>query len=309
MVFAASNPRTTGYLSSSTLLCAINLLSLSVLFKAYNSRNATQEMFLIGTFISVGSMFQYAFLPMIVPYVASAIMMKAFRIKEALATGMGLIAPYWVGVGMGLIPLEAFSLPELTNLFSDYIHSSDLFVFAPQCRRDHIHSSYSRPQQRHKAICRKLPHKRPQHVNLLHRRHLHNLHHNRLLQHDGLHHHPLLHPCRADCQPLRPLALPPRMARSHPPRPHLHSLLHHPPPNLTPAKPSIPSPYKSPPAKASITKARSQAKAQPQKNSSPESHHWLQSPCPRLRPFPKKHRQSPQIKNPPHQKNEIHNRQ
>ena len=41
---------------------------------------------------------------------------------------MGLIAPFWVGVGMGLIPLEAFSLPELTNLFSDYIHSSDLFV-------------------------------------------------------------------------------------------------------------------------------------------------------------------------------------
>lgn len=129
LVLAASNPWATGYLSSSTLLCAVNLLSLSVLFRAYNSPNATQELFVVGTFLSVGSMFQYAFLPMVPAYVAGAVMMKSFRIKEALAMGMGLMAPYWVGVGMGIIPPEAFSVPQLTNLFNDFAHVSNLFVF------------------------------------------------------------------------------------------------------------------------------------------------------------------------------------
>lgn len=128
LVMAASNPWITGYLCSSTLLCAVNVLSLWVIFGIYNSRNATQEMFLIATFISVGSMFQHAFLPMIVPYVATAIIMKSFRIKELLAVGMGLIAPYWVGVGLGLIPPEWFRMPEITNLFDDYAQASDLFV-------------------------------------------------------------------------------------------------------------------------------------------------------------------------------------
>lgn len=128
LVLSASNPWITGYLSSSTLLCTVNLICISVMFRCFRSSNATQEMFLIGTFISVGSMFQYAFLPMTVAYVLSAIVMKVFRIKEFLALLMGLVAPYWVAVGLGLIPIDRFSMPQITNLFQDYAHASHLIV-------------------------------------------------------------------------------------------------------------------------------------------------------------------------------------
>lgn len=128
LVLSASNPWITGYLSSSTLLCVVNLLCISIMFRSFRSGNATQELFVIGTFISVGSMFQYAFLPMLIAYVGAAIVMKVFRIKEFLAMSMGLLAPYWVGVGLGLIPLGNFSMPQLTNLFDDYAHASELLV-------------------------------------------------------------------------------------------------------------------------------------------------------------------------------------
>ncbi len=128
LVLSASNPWITGYLSSSTLLCAVNIICISVMFKSFRSNNATQEMFLIGTFISVGSMFQYAFLPMIVAYALSAIVMKVFRFKEFLALMMGLIAPYWIGIGLGLIPLDRFTMPQITNLFQDYAQVSRLIV-------------------------------------------------------------------------------------------------------------------------------------------------------------------------------------
>lgn len=130
LLLAGSNPWINYYLSSSTLICAINLISLSILFGEYNSRNATQPMFAIGTFMSVGSMFQYAFLPMIVAYVLGAIIMKAFRFKEFLALGMGLIAPYWVGIGLGLISLDSFEMPDITNLFSNFAKASEIFVLA-----------------------------------------------------------------------------------------------------------------------------------------------------------------------------------
>lgn len=128
LVLTASNPWITGYLSTSTLVCAVNLMSLSVLFGCFKKRNATQEMFLIGTMISVGSMVQYAFIPYIIPYIIGAIVMKAFRLKEFLAMTMGILAPYWVGLGLGIIHPDWFRMPEITNLFRGFAAAPDLFI-------------------------------------------------------------------------------------------------------------------------------------------------------------------------------------
>lgn len=128
LVLAASNPWNDNYLSAATLICAVNLLCISVLFSAYKARNATQELFVIGTLLSVGSMCQYAFLPFIPAYIIAAIVMKSFRIKEFFAICMGIIAPYWVGLGLGLISLEQFQLPEITNLFTGFTETDELFL-------------------------------------------------------------------------------------------------------------------------------------------------------------------------------------
>lgn len=128
LLLTASNPWTSDHLSTSTLVCAVNVMSLWVLFCCYRQRNATQQMFLIGTMFSIGSMVQYAFIPYIVPYVLAAIVMKAFRIKEFLAMGMGIVAPYWVGLGLGIIDPEWFKLPEFSNLFTGFAQAPDLFL-------------------------------------------------------------------------------------------------------------------------------------------------------------------------------------
>lgn len=130
LILAGSNPFTDYYLCSSTLICVVNLICLSLLFSAYNSSNATQQIFVIATLISIGSMMQYAFLPMIVPYVLGAMIMKAFRFKEFMALCMGLLAPYWIGIGLGLIPLEWFRMPDITNLFSNFTVAYEIFVLA-----------------------------------------------------------------------------------------------------------------------------------------------------------------------------------
>ena len=57
-------------------------------------------------------MLEYAFLPLMLVYPAMAVMIKVMRVKEMTAYVMGLVAPYWVGLGFGLISLSDFRLPQ-----------------------------------------------------------------------------------------------------------------------------------------------------------------------------------------------------
>lgn len=104
-------------LNSSTILLAANVACLSIVFSCFKQRNATQELFAIATILSLGSMVQYAFIFMIPAYIAIAAMLKCLHFKGAIAFILGLIAPYWVGIGLGIIPLTAFSLPAISGLF------------------------------------------------------------------------------------------------------------------------------------------------------------------------------------------------
>lgn len=128
LVLAAANPWNDSYLSASTIICAVVVLCMAILFGCYRRHNVTQEIFIIATFLSIGSMCQYAFLPYILPLMVGAIIMKAFRIKELIALIMGLLAPYWVGIGLGLLPPDSFQLPQLTDLFRGFVASPDLIT-------------------------------------------------------------------------------------------------------------------------------------------------------------------------------------
>ena len=133
LVLFASNTWISGPLTSSVILAAANLICLSTLFSCFRQNNATQETFVIATILSLGSMFQYAFAFMIPVYIIAGIMLKCFRLREAVAMILGLVAPYWVAVGLGIVPVENFHLPKFENLFDGYISKADLFTGLLNC--------------------------------------------------------------------------------------------------------------------------------------------------------------------------------
>lgn len=120
ILLCALNPWIDALLSSSVIMAGANLLCLIILFGCYESRNATREIFVVGTIIALGSMFQYAFVGLIIAYLLIFMTLRIFSFKSFIAFIMGLISPYWIGVGFGLIPIEAFSLPTFTNMFEDF---------------------------------------------------------------------------------------------------------------------------------------------------------------------------------------------
>lgn len=115
-------------LTSSTLLALTNIYSIWKMYKTYRESRSMVEYFEIGSLIAIGSMFQYGFLFFIVAYVIIGIIMKSLNLKTFTAMMLGVIAPYWIVVGLGLIKLQDFSMPTLSNLFDEYMTKRDLLI-------------------------------------------------------------------------------------------------------------------------------------------------------------------------------------
>lgn len=127
LVMVMSNLWIDTLLNTSTILMWMNLFAIIMMYSAYKERNATQQVFVVATILSLGSMMQYAFLFFIPAYMIIGIMLKCFRIKEFIAFILGLAAPYWVAIGLGLVSLDDFTMPQLTNLFGGSVRADDIF--------------------------------------------------------------------------------------------------------------------------------------------------------------------------------------
>lgn len=127
-VTIASNPLMTSYLGTPALMLICNIICLAIMMGAYRSRNATHQMFAVATFISLGSMVQYAFIPLVAVYPLMAIMIKVARWREMLAYGMGLVAPYWIWCAFGLFTWSPFTMPQFQFALPDIGSNDDIFL-------------------------------------------------------------------------------------------------------------------------------------------------------------------------------------
>ena len=120
LIFCAGNPFMTWRLTSAMLLLPVALVTVAILFDSYKSRNSTQQVFIIATFLSIGSMLQYAFLALTAATLLCAAVMICLHFREVMAFLLGLIAPYWIAIGMGLVPLDSFRAPEFNLIFNNH---------------------------------------------------------------------------------------------------------------------------------------------------------------------------------------------
>lgn len=128
-----SNPWIDAMLTSSVIMVAANLICLQFIFGCYRSEKGMQPLFIVGSVLSLCSMFQYAFIFLIPAYIIIALVIKCLHFKSFIAMLMGVAAPYWIGIGLGLIPLESFSMPSFSNLFDGFGSKQALLVGLVNC--------------------------------------------------------------------------------------------------------------------------------------------------------------------------------
>lgn len=128
MIMASSAPWFTESLNTSVIVCLANVVCMGIIFASYDTRNATQHMFILGLIVGVGSLFQYAFLPMAVVYFLWALFMKVLRAKEILAFLAGIVCPYWISLGIGWVRLSDLHFPSITPLFGNAHDHADFLL-------------------------------------------------------------------------------------------------------------------------------------------------------------------------------------
>lgn len=128
LIMATSNVWVSGLFSTTAMLAIINIGCMMILYGCYRQNNVTKDIFVIGSILSVGSMFQYAFIFMTPVYLIGTIMLKCFNLKVVPAYLMGLIAPYWVVLGFGIADIDSLRIPDLQHVFDRLGSKSDMLV-------------------------------------------------------------------------------------------------------------------------------------------------------------------------------------
>lgn len=115
-------------LNAGTLLCLVTALAVMPLFASYQDRHSQRSIFLIFALVASGSMFHYAFLALIPAFILGFINMGVLNLKGVLAMLFGLVTPFWIVLGLGIVrPAEAVA-PQW--LFWDRLPMTPLVVLA-----------------------------------------------------------------------------------------------------------------------------------------------------------------------------------
>lgn len=115
-------------LCSSTILLAINMICISIIFGCYERHNTTQETFTIASLLSLGSTIQYACVFYMPLYVAAAIAAKSFSLRDIPAFIIGIIAPYWCLLGTGAASPDSLQLPTMSNVLNGFAPAGEILT-------------------------------------------------------------------------------------------------------------------------------------------------------------------------------------
>lgn len=103
LIMCGTTPAVTRGFSPAVIMALITLGCTLTLFGLYGKRNATADCFLLFTCLGWGSMIQTSCLWLAGVFLIGLAVVQVFRLREVVASLLGLGAPYWIMLGLGLV--------------------------------------------------------------------------------------------------------------------------------------------------------------------------------------------------------------
>lgn len=125
LVMQGGQPSLMGQLYDGPVMCLIILLAIIPFFSTFQRPDRTRRIFLSFLLISLGSLTGYAYAVYLIVFLTGCFQMQCFSLRGLLAAITGIITPYWILWGFGVISLSSFRMPELINIF-DALEGRDL---------------------------------------------------------------------------------------------------------------------------------------------------------------------------------------
>ncbi|MCM1413046.1 MAG: hypothetical protein NC111_04405 [Bacteroides sp.] len=117
VMLATAIPGALGTAGYGLLMLPTLLLCLMIMYTTYNRPGATRRVFLVFTLLSAGSPLSFAFAAFIPPMMIGCAQMRCFNLRSLIAALLGVITPFWILLGFGIVSLESLRLP-LPSLLS-----------------------------------------------------------------------------------------------------------------------------------------------------------------------------------------------
>lgn len=131
ILFQGSLPMVAGQFYGGTLMCAVMLLIMSMMFSCYGDTTRRRRVFMIFLLLSAGSFIQYAYMFYIPVMFAGLVQMRIFDMKSVTAALLGLFTPPWILFGCGILSPDDVRWPEFVGTLSMLEVSDIVKIFVP----------------------------------------------------------------------------------------------------------------------------------------------------------------------------------
>lgn len=102
-----------------TLLAIVVPACMLLTFSCYREPMRTRHVFLVFLLLSAGAATQYCFIFYVPAFLIGLWQMRIFNLRSLLAAALGLITPWWLMAGIGIIDFETLRLPAFASIFSE----------------------------------------------------------------------------------------------------------------------------------------------------------------------------------------------
>ena len=113
-----ANPEGLVSLNPGTLLCLVSVLAMLPLFASFQDRHAQRGIFLVFALIAAGCMWHYGAVALLPAFLLGFFYMGVLNLKGMLAMLFGLITPFWIAFGLGLVTPADFHAPHIHGIWN-----------------------------------------------------------------------------------------------------------------------------------------------------------------------------------------------
>lgn len=116
--------------TTGSLLGVVVPACMLLLFSCYRNPESTRRIFLIFMLLSACAATQYAFLPYVLAMMIGCGQMGVFTRRTVAAIFMGLVTPWWLLLGFGIIEPADIRMPHIENIFSVIDPEDGIYLLA-----------------------------------------------------------------------------------------------------------------------------------------------------------------------------------
>lgn len=117
LILMGADTQASVQLQTTTLLAAVNLVCIAMLYSQRKGRNASAVLFIIASTLSAASLWAVAYAFFIPVYMVCAIAMGLYGVRELTATLMGVVAPWICVLCFGWVSIADLSEPSITPIW------------------------------------------------------------------------------------------------------------------------------------------------------------------------------------------------